>query len=312
MPWDARRLGRYLTLRDLNVLLTVVRCGSMGKAAAQLSLSQPAVSKAIADMEFALGVRLLDRSQRGVEPTIYAGALLDHGVVAFDELQQAVKEIECLADPSVGEVRIGCTVLLAEGFVPAVISRFSRRHPRVTFQLLADELAASYRALDERKVDLAILRIFEPVAQAHLSTEILFDEPHVVTAGARSPWTRRRRVHLADLMNEPWVLPPLDTLTGSIVRESFRAVGLDVPAATVVTSSTPARNALVATGRFISILPASRWANAGKKAGLNVLPIKLATSRRPIGIITLKKRTLTPVAQLFLDCARDVAQQVAR
>ena len=126
-------------------------------------------------------------------------------------------------------------------------------HPRVTFQLLADESAASYRALDERKVDLAILRIFEPVAQAHLSTEVLFDEPYVVTAGARSPWTRRHRVHLADLMNEPWVLPPLDTLTG--VRESFRAVGLDVPTTTVVTSSAPARNALVATGRFISIRP---------------------------------------------------------
>ena len=56
VEWDDKRLGRHLKLRDLNVLLTVARCGSMGKAAAELALSQPAVSKAIADMEFTLGV----------------------------------------------------------------------------------------------------------------------------------------------------------------------------------------------------------------------------------------------------------------
>ena len=94
MDWDIQRLGRYLKLRDLNVLLTVARCGSMGKAAAQLSISQPAVSKAIAEMEHALGARLLDRTPRGVEPTVYARALLDHSVIAFDELRQAVRQIE--------------------------------------------------------------------------------------------------------------------------------------------------------------------------------------------------------------------------
>jgi molybdenum-dependent DNA-binding transcriptional regulator ModE len=71
MAWDERRLSRCLTLRDLNVLMTVVKYGSMGKAAAQLSISQPAISKAIADMEHSLRVRLLDRGARGVEATIY-------------------------------------------------------------------------------------------------------------------------------------------------------------------------------------------------------------------------------------------------
>ena len=73
MEWDDKRLGRHLKLRDLNVLLTVARCGSMGKAAAELALSQPAVSKVIADMEFTLGVRLLDRGPQGVEPRLIAG-----------------------------------------------------------------------------------------------------------------------------------------------------------------------------------------------------------------------------------------------
>ena len=108
MDWDARRLGRHLKLRDLHVLMTVARCGSMGKAAVQLAISQPAVSKAIADMEGTLRVRLLDRSPQGVEPTIYAQRAPRPRMIAFDELLQAVGKIESLADPSLGHVRIGC------------------------------------------------------------------------------------------------------------------------------------------------------------------------------------------------------------
>ena len=105
-----------------------------GKAAAQLSVSQPAISKAIGNMEHTLGVRLLDRSPQGVKPTIYASALLDHGVIAFDELHQAIRKIECIADPTVGDVRIGCSVVLAEGFVASVIKQFSQRYPRVNLE----------------------------------------------------------------------------------------------------------------------------------------------------------------------------------
>ena len=88
VSWNEQRISRQLKLRDLHVLMTVATCGSMGKAASRLSVSQPAISKAIADMEIALGVKLLDRSPRGVVPTIYARALLERGLVAFDELKQ--------------------------------------------------------------------------------------------------------------------------------------------------------------------------------------------------------------------------------
>ena len=307
MEWDSRQIGRRLKLRDLNVLMTVARCGSMGKAAAQLSVSQPAISKAIADMEQTLGVRLLDRSALGVEPTIYASALLDYGVIAFDELQQALRKIEYLVDPTLGHVRIGSSVILAEGFVAAVINRLSRQYPRMSFYVAAEESGMTYRALEERKVDLAILALFEPVAPAHLSTEILYDEPHVIAAGARNPWTKRKKIQLAALMHEPWALPPPDSLTGSLVREAFHAVGLAVPDATVITPSTPARHALVASGPFLTILPASVLGSELRKPAAKALPIELATGHRPIGVITLKNRALSPVAQRFIDCAREVA-----
>ena len=82
--------------------MTVVECGTMGKAAERLAISQPVVSKAIADMEHALAVRLLDRSQRGVEPTPYGRALIKRGIAIFDEMRQGIEEIEFLSDPTAG------------------------------------------------------------------------------------------------------------------------------------------------------------------------------------------------------------------
>src|SRR6267142_3710578 len=128
--WESR-IGRRLRLRDLHILSAVVQWGSMAKAASHLAMSQPAVSEAIANLEAALGVRLLDRTPRGVEPTLYASALLKRGLVVFDELRQGIKEIEFLADPTVGEVRVGCIESLTAGFMPEVFGQFPRQYSRV-------------------------------------------------------------------------------------------------------------------------------------------------------------------------------------
>jgi DNA-binding transcriptional LysR family regulator len=312
MDWDERRVSRRMKLHDLHVLLTVARCGSMGKAAAELAVSQPAISKTIADMEHALGVRLFDRHPRGVEPTIYAQALLDRGVVAFDELKQAARHIEFLADPTTGELRIGSTVAIAASFLPAVIERLIRRYPRLVFHVAAGETSMAYRNLQERKLDLLVAPMFTPMLEEHMDAEVLYDEPLIVVAGARSSWAGRRKVRLAELVDAEWVLPPLDSLYGLAAAEAFRAAGLNVPRATVFSASAPVRGALLASGRFLSIIQGSIVRFGSGSTILKVLPIDLPTTRRPIGIVTLKNRTLSPVAQLFIDCAREIAKGVTK
>jgi DNA-binding transcriptional LysR family regulator len=311
MHW-ADRIGRQLKLRDLHILLAVVQCGTMSKAAGQLSVSNPVVSKAVSDLEHALGVRLLDRSAQGVEPTIYGRALLDHALSVFDELRQAVKHLEFLADPTAGEARIGSSIALASGLLTAVVDRLSRQYPRIAFHLLAAESSITYRALEERKVDLVIARIFKPIAHEQLYAEVLYDEQEVVVAGAQNPWTRRHKVELAELMREPWTLPPPDTLSGSVIAQAFRDQGLDLPPTTIITATVPVRSALLATGRFLTIIPESVLQFPANNPVLKRLPVELPTTRRPVGIITLKKRTLSPVAQLFIDCTREVAQPLAK
>jgi len=309
---DERRLGYRLKLRDLQMLLAIAQHGSMGKAAAALSVSQPAVSKAISDLEHALGVRLLDRNPRGVEPTVYARALLDRGVVVFDELKQAVEQIRSLADPSSGELRIASTIAIASGFIPAVIDQLSRQYPRLIFHISAGEASTTYSALEARKVDLVIAPIFTPALDAHLAADLLYDEPLVVVAGANAPWSQRRRLKLSDLMDATWTLPPSESLYGGVIAEAFRSAGLEVPSAAVFTSVTAVRNALLATGRFLSIVQGSVVRFNTVASQFKVLPVALPTTRRPIAAITLKARTISPSARLFIDCARNIARQLPR
>jgi DNA-binding transcriptional LysR family regulator len=144
------RIGRRMKLHDLHVLMAVVQAGSMNKAAALLHTTQPAVSRSITELEHTMGVRLLDRTPRGVEPTEFGRALLDGGTAMFDELRLAVKNIEYLADPTAGEVRIACNPSLATRFLPTVIDRISRRHPGIAFRVLVKQAEFIHRDLIER------------------------------------------------------------------------------------------------------------------------------------------------------------------
>jgi DNA-binding transcriptional LysR family regulator len=302
------RVGRRIKLHDLHVLMTVVQAGSMNKAAAQLSTGQSAISRAIADLEHAVGVRLVERGPRGVEPTQYGRALLEGGAAVFDNLRQAVQRIEFLADPTAGEVRIGCTPLLVASFVSAIIDRLSRRHPRMVFHIVTGYVETLHRELSARNIDLVLARRFGPVAEKGLEFEFLFDDSSVVAVGAQSPWVRRRKIEFADLLKEPWVLPPPGSEIASIAMEAFRANGIDHPRTTVVTDSPHARMSLLATGRFVTILPASTLKFRSIRREIRALHVGLPMRGAPSGIITLKDRSLSPAAQLFIDCAHEIAK----
>ena len=107
MDW-ADRIGSRIRLRDLHILLAVAESGSMSKAATQLAISHPVVSKTISDLEQTVGVRLFDRTSQGVELTAYGQTLLKCGVLVFDEMRQGLKQIKFLTVPNSGELRIGC------------------------------------------------------------------------------------------------------------------------------------------------------------------------------------------------------------
>jgi DNA-binding transcriptional LysR family regulator len=312
MHWTDR-IGRRLNPHDLHIFMAVVEQGNMARAADSLAISRPVVSRTIADLEQALGVRLLDRSPQGVEPTLYGRALLKRSVAVFDELKQSVRDIESLGDPNSGEVRIGCTEPMAAGFVAAVIDRLSRQYPQLVFQLeLCTTPAQQFHVLRERKCDLVVARMWTHALEPDMDVEVLFDDQVFVVAGQASKWLGRRKLTLAELVDEHWLLAPIDNDPGSPVFEIFHALGLAVPRARVLSYSLNVRTSLLATGRFLAIIPASALRFGAAPSVLKVLPCALPPSVQPVAVTTLKNRMLSPTAKLFIESAREVARPLTK
>ena len=133
----------------------------------------------------------------------------------------------------------------------------------------------------------------------------------VVVAAPRNPWTRRRRIELAELVNEPWTLPPPDSYIGALAAQAFRAQGLKLPRSAVTTVSMDMRKRLVATGRFLTMLPSYVLTLPGSPS-LKPLPVALSETHGAIGIVTLKNRTLSPLGELFVKTARAVTKPLVK
>jgi DNA-binding transcriptional LysR family regulator len=310
MDW-ADRIGRRVTLRDLHILLAVAEHGSMAKASEHLAISHPVISKSISDLEHTLGVRLFDRSSQGVELTLYGKALLNTGVHVFDEMRQGLKQLESLADPSTGELRVGAPEIIMAGLMPQIIERFSLQYPRIKLQVVLESApTVQFQQLRERKIDLLIARSSQLSPADDLTTEILFDEPFLAVVGARSRWARPRRLQLKDILNEPWILPPYDSVAGLLILQIFRANKLHPPRPIITTLSVQLTVTLIATGRFVGLLPSSVARFNTGRAALKMLPTELSGARIAAGIMIVKNRTLSPLAAKFIECTREVAKSI--
>lgn len=299
------RIERRLKLHDVRILISVAETGSMSKAAERLGTSQPAVSRAISDLEHAVGVSLLDRSSAGVEPTEYGRALIKRGLAAFDELRQGIKDIEFIADPTAGVLRIGCSEAIADDFVATVIDELTQKYPRLSFHVMTYPGPPIFDQLAARNVEMVICREPKDTAEKYMVVEELFDVSHVVVAGPRNRWMRRHNIELAELLNEPWILPPPDSFGRFFVTEAFRAKGLAAPRVAATAVSLSMRSRLLATGRFLAMVP-DFSVMPDRYPFLRKLPVKPPDTRAPVSVVTVKNRALSPLALLFLKTFRSV------
>jgi DNA-binding transcriptional LysR family regulator len=311
MDW-ADRIGRRIRLRDLHIILAVAECGSMSKASSRLGVSHPVISKTVSDLEHSLGVKLFDRHSQGVDLTAYGSALLNCGRIVFDEMRQGLKHIEFLTNPNEGDLRIGCPEIEIAGIFPSIVEQFLKKCPGARVQVIhANTSMLQFHALRSREVDLLVGRARPAILEDDLAHENLFEDSHVVIAGQGSPWLGRGPLKLAELINEPWVLPHYESVPGPFIINFFRTNNLEPPRASLSTLSAQLTMTLVGTGRFLGFLPEGVVRSSGARAGLAMLPVQLPRSPISVDIITIKNRTLSPLAKLFIDCAREVTKPFA-
>ncbi len=288
MEWDDR-IGRRLRLKDLHTLQTVAEVGSMAKASEHLALSQPAISKAVSEMEGILSVPLLDRSARGVELTEFGRLLVERARVIFDEIREGVSDIEHLSDPTRGTVRIGATEPVT-GIVSQIISRLARKYPRISHDVMISDLDTLLGALRERTRDVVVTRWTPPPEADDLAVQELFKSPLAVMAARDHPLLQRKKLRVGDLMEEKWTLAPSGSFLGRVVVDLFHRRKLPLPPTIATSMSVNMRLSLVASGGFLTVLPRLMLRYPSHKAWLRALDVDLSDSSQPIVYITLKRR----------------------
>jgi DNA-binding transcriptional LysR family regulator len=302
---------RRLKLRDLHVLDAVADAGSMAKAAPRLGMSQPAVSRVVADMERLLGVPLFDRTSSGVELTRFGRALRRRSASVTDELKQGLGELAFLADPTQGEVRIGTTEPMT-ALTATIIQNISDAYPKIRFIVSAGDTLTLHDRLRQRDIDIAVTRMVTDFDRYEdLAAEALFEDELAVIAGKHNPLVRRRSLTLRSLMNERWLLGmPASSFLHPFIEEAFRAEGLRVPSAAVSCGSYAMQINLLAAGPFLAILPRATLRYPGPHPTLAPLRLRMPTTRRPVGLVWLKHRHISPIVSLFSQVAREAAKQM--
>ena len=310
MKWDDR-IGRRLRLKDLHTLQTVADVGSMAKASKRLALSQPAISKAISDMEHVLRAPLLERSSRGVELTECGRLLVERTRVVFDEITQGVSDIDRISDPARGNVKIGTTEPVA-GIVSEIISRLASQHPGLTFDVLISDLDTLIAELRERTRDVVVTRWASSTIADDLAVQTLFKSSLAVMAAHGHPLLRRKKLNLSDLMSERWTLSPPDSFLGRVVVDLFRRRKLPLPPTVVTTISIHMRLDLLANGSFLTVLPAQMLRYRSNRTWLRALDVDLHDSSQSVAFVTLKRRRASGAVKLFEHASLEVCKTMSK
>jgi len=244
---------------------------------------------------------------------IYGAALHRRCVAAFDELKQSGRDIEYLADPKVGDLWIGCQESLLAAILPPIIRRFSKDYPQVTLHV--DDVpspAVQLAELRNRKYDFVLARIVRPLTKEEdVHEETLFHDHLVIAADAHNKLARRRKIDLAELADEPWILTPADSWAYLRLAEAFEQRGLKMPKASVLTLSVPLRNHLLADSNHITASASSVLRLHAARYGLRALSVDLPQPPWPAVVVTPRNRTLNPLVERFIECAREVTKPLA-
>ena len=306
---EDRRLRR-LKLRDLHVLEVVAKAGSMAEGGASArDVAAGGIEKSLQRWS-TLSAYPPSTAHPPVlnSPISFGEVLRKRAVNAVDELKQGLGEISFLTNPTEGEIRIGCTEPMTT-LAATILQRMSSRYPRFVFHVTAADTRVLHQLLRDREIELAMSRIASPHMDEDIQSEPLFEDELAVLASKQHPLARRKNLLLRDLVEERWIFGPDQySFLRSFIEEAFADAGLRVPPATVVSVSSYLRNSLLVAGPFLTILPAALLRYPRPHPTLTALAVRLPTTRRPVGLLWLRHRTMSPIARIFCTIAREAAK----
>lgn len=304
-----RLLDGRLKLRHLVLLDALAESGTVVGAAERLHVTQPVVTRALHELEDIVGVELFTRGARGITPTIFGLAFIDHARAVLAELRRAGRHVAELADADRGTVAVGTHLAGSNLLLPRAIAVLKSAHPQLTVvvhEATPDVLLAE---LMSGRVDLIVGRLTPRPGDERVTQIALHDEPIRLVTRAGHPTLDLLDPTLADLLAYPWILPVTETVLRHELEEIFLRENLPLPADRVECTSILTLRQLLLDTDVVAVLP---MLIAEEDDRLAMLPTPLEPLQRTVGVTVPAERSLSPSASALLESLRGVAEDLVR
>ena len=310
------RLERWITrkfrLRHVELIAELHDCRSILKASKRLSLTQPTVTKALRDVESTLGVRLFERSNRGLDPTPYGEIFARHAKIVLAQLRHAAEELESLRAGYSGKVTVGTLLAASASILPDAIALLKKQRPGVAISVAVGTYDILMPSLLVGDLDMVLGRLPEEGRSRALVYEEFYAEPICVVTRRGHPLARKRRLALHDLANEAWLLPLPETALRRQIERAFVEAGAPLPRNVIESVSILTNRALLRKSDSVGVMPYHVALDDVEQGLLAILPVKLKSIESPVGAILRAPGALAPAAAALLDCLRLAGKEVPK
>ena len=297
--------------RHLQMMVALDDLRHLGRVASSLHISQPAVSLALGELEKGLGFKLFERTPKGVVPNAYGECLIKQARVVLDSLAQVRHELHALLSGASGKVHVGALPAMTPGLLPKTLSLLKQKTPLTSILIQEGSMDALLPELRRGTVDLIVGRLVNRSAKDDLSEESLYEGHNVVVVGRSHPLAARQDLTWKDLVEYPWVLPPVGSLSREPLENALQQNGGSMPADYVETLSIHVITGYLQQSQAIGVLSqvvARHYIQAGLLAQL---PLLLRGPERPIGMTWSRLKPISPAMETFMQCLRESAQAIA-
>lgn len=297
--------------RHLQLLVALDEHRSLARVAERLSVTPPAISKSLHDIERELGAELFKRGPRGITPTIYGECMVRHAQAVMAQLGKASLELRALKDGSQGSVALGVLPAAAPLLAPLAVAALKKRAPLSTVLLRDGTIDTLLPDLHQGKLDLVIGTVPPPRLASALMIETLYDnDALVVVSRIGHPLTRRSRLPLRSLTRYPWIVPPTGTSVGESFRQLLAQHGLAMAQNYVESGSIVVNKTLIQRTDALGFFSRHIAQFYAEQKVLAVVDMKLGSTVGPVGVVWAKERRLSPTADLALSCLREAAASI--
>jgi DNA-binding transcriptional LysR family regulator len=299
-----RVLRSNLKLKHLQLLVALDQFRHLGRAAEFLSLTQPAVSKTLAEIEKLFGLTLFERSTRGTEPTPPGASVVRFARTVLADYERTRDEIAAVAAGAAGRVSVGAMVVAIPVLLARAVEIVKQRSPLTAVLVEEGDLTRLLPRLRLGELDVFVGRLEPGYAAPDLETERLYEEPMAIVLPPGHALLTQRKPGWAALAGLPWVVPPPWASLRTKLDQTFYRFGLHPPTDVIETASFLGQVTFLRE-RGAAALMARSVARCAERDGLAaVLPLTVPIVLPPVGLITLRGRRVTPAASQLIDALR--------